>query len=94
MIDTAYVIAGINVVKCEHCGFDGQGKLRTKGGNVFISVDLDMYEGIRHDCARLVKGKCKKCGRISHTKLIHPMAPRSTEKAIRQLVRAVAKQLG
>ena len=94
MIDTAYVKAGMNVVKCEHCGFDGQGKPRTDGGNVFLSVDLDLYEVIRHDCAHMIKGRCKKCKRISHTKLIHPLAPKASEQTIRDITHAVLNRVG
>lgn len=94
MKDTAYVTAGMNVVKCEHCGFDGQGKPRTDGGNVFLVVDLDLYETIRHDCARQMKGKCKRCGRISETKLVHPLAPKASEQTIRNITKAVLSHVG
>ena len=94
MKDTAYVVAGMNVVKCEHCGFDGQGKPRTDGGNVFLVVDLKLYGIIRHDCAHLMKGKCKKCKRTSETKLIHPLAPKASEQTIRNITQAVLNKVG
>jgi len=85
-MDTGYVVAGINVVKCEHCGVNKNGSLRANGGNVFISVDANLYETIRHDCSAFVQGKCHLCGRLSRAKLIHPAAPKAAEKAIGQVV--------
>ena len=85
-METSYVVAGMNVVKCEHCGVDKQGKPLPKGGNVFLSVDLSLYNKIRHRCSVLMEGRCHRCKRKSRAKLIHPAAPIASEPAIGRVV--------
>ena len=94
MIDTNYIVAGINVAKCEHCGMSKTGSPKKDGGNVFISVDLRQYELVRHDCFLRAKGKCRQCKRISRAEFIHPAAPQASEETIKALSKAVAKRVG
>ena len=94
MIDTNYIVAGMNVAKCEHCGMSKTGSPKKDGGNVFISVGLYLYERVRHDCSLKAKGKCRKCGRMSRADFVHPLAPAASEEAIRDLSRAVARRVG
>lgn len=94
MIDTNYIVAGINVAKCEHCGMSGSGSPKKDGGNVFVSIGLKLYEQARHDCFLKAEGRCHKCNRISRADFIHPAAPKASEEAIRDLSRAVARRVG
>ena len=94
MIDTNYIVAGINVAKCEHCGMSKTGSPKKDGGNVFVSVDLKMYARARHDCLLKARGKCRKCKRMSRADFIHPLAPAASEDAIRDLSQAVARRVG
>lgn len=79
-----YVVAGMNVTKCEFCGYDKTGHVNSKGGNVFIPVSLERYEAIRHDGYWEVDAKCTK-GHTTKVKLIHPLGPQANEESIRQL---------
>lgn len=93
MIDTNYIVAGMNIAKCEHCGMSRSGSPKKDGGNVFISVDLYQYELARHDCFLKAKGKCRQCKRISRADFIHPAAPKASEEAIREMSQAVKRRL-
>ena len=94
MIDTNYIAAGINVAKCQHCGMSKTGSPKKDGGNVFISIGLNLYERVRHDCFLRAKGRCRQCGRLSLAEFIHPAAPEATEASINELSKAVKKRLG
>ena len=94
MIDTNYIVAGINVAKCEHCGMSRTGSPKKDGGNAFISVGLKLYERVRHDCSLKAKGRCHRCGRMSRADFIHPLAPAASEEAIGDLSRAIVRRVG
>ena len=93
MIDTNYIVAGMNVAKCEHCGMSKSGSPKKGGGNVFVQIGLELYERVRHDCFLKARGKCHKCKRISRADFIHPAAPKASEEAIRELSQAVKRRL-
>ena len=93
MLDTNYIVAGVNVVKCEHCGMDGGGKPRKEGGNVFIRIGLKRYERVRHDCFLKAMGRCHKCGKMSFAEFVHPAAPEASEESIRNIARAVLRNI-
>jgi len=94
MIDTNYIVAGVNVAKCEHCGFDKYGKPRQDGGNVFIKIGLKRYEKVRHDCFLRTRGRCRKCGRLSFADFVHVPAPKASEETIREIAKTVTGHLG
>ena len=94
MIDTNYIVAGMNVAKCEHCGMSKTGSPKKDGGNVFVSIGLKLYARVRHDCSLKAMGRCHKCGKMSRVDFIHPLAPVASEEAINDLSRAVARRMG
>lgn len=79
-----YIQPGMNITKCEFCGYDRKGQVDEDGGNVFVPVSMDRYETVRHDGYWEVSAKCTK-GHTTKIKFIHPLAPQTDEESIRQV---------
>jgi len=75
---------GMNVTKCQICGYDKSGHVRARGGNVFVPVTMERYAIVRHDGSWKTEAKCTN-GHTALVTFVYPLAPQASEENIREL---------
>ena len=79
-----YIQPGMNVTKCELCGYNKQGHINKGGGNVFVPIPMKLYEQVRLDCYYETEATCTN-GHKTKVRFIHTLAPQANEETIRDL---------